>query len=190
MRRSSALPFVLALGCNEPYPLPPTPCDDYCFATQRADCPEDYPEACVSQCEDDGVLHRHPDCEKEWSARNACYLGADDEEFFCDADEGHSVPRGELCLDERRALLTCISPEAELCLTDCFRRSRECGDDPGDCDWACGGQDTCNGEARAYYDCALENDVDCTDPEEDMRSPEEIPCLEQIGIWFDCLGWE
>lgn len=51
-----ALLFGLLGGCSGEYPLPPTPCDDWCNASQGgiAFCGGFYnPAACVSQCEAD-----------------------------------------------------------------------------------------------------------------------------------------
>jgi hypothetical protein len=181
--------IILATACQDGYPLAPTPCDDFCYATQRAGCPDDYPEGCVSQCEDDGVLAHHPECQREWDARNRCYLDASDTAFVC--AEGSSVPDGQLCLDERRQLLSCIAPEAELCLDDCFRKQEACGGDVGECDSSCTDHDaSCSAEERAYYQCSARHEVDCSDPGEDTRPAEEIPCLAEIGAWFDCLGWQ
>jgi hypothetical protein len=190
MRRVHVCLLPLLGACQSEYPLPPTACDDYCHATQRAGCPEDYPEGCVSQCEDEGLLAEHPDCEAAFEARNDCYLAAPSSEFQC-AEEGHSIPGDELCLDERRDLLACVRPEAELCLEECFRRHTICGRDHAECDAACVNQDPkCTAEERAYYLCALGNDVDCSEPSTDDRPLDEIPCLFEIGAWFDCIGWE
>jgi hypothetical protein len=42
-------------SCSGDYPLPPTPCDDFCHATQGPGCPSSYePAGCVAWCESAG----------------------------------------------------------------------------------------------------------------------------------------
>ena len=47
------LGWALALpSCAGDYPLPPTPCDDLCHATQGSSCADSYePASCVASCE-------------------------------------------------------------------------------------------------------------------------------------------
>lgn len=181
------LPVLLALSsCSDPYPLPPTRCDDFCYATQRAGCLEDDPEGCVSECESRGFLRQAPECGQAWDARNACYLEAAGSEFTCVEDL--SAPSGDLCMDERRALIGCVSPLASLCFENCVRDQDTCGGDPGRCDEDCLAQDNrCEERAAAFFRCALRAPVSCIPPEDDDRMPEEIPCLGEIGAWFACL---
>jgi len=51
----TAFALLCCVGaCDTPYPLPPTACDDHCNATQRANCSDDDPAACVRDCEQAG----------------------------------------------------------------------------------------------------------------------------------------
>jgi hypothetical protein len=114
---------LVASGCDSPYPLAPTACDDWCLATQRASCEDDYPEGCVSNCEDRSIGRRFPSCEAPWQTLTQCYLAAADSDFQCIDDESRPRP---ICIDERVAYGACASPLRGSCLQVCFRQAVEC----------------------------------------------------------------
>lgn len=63
---------VLPLACAGGYPLPPTPCDEWCDATNGMLCGDSYdPAGCVSSCE--AALPAGGQCLSELGAETACY---------------------------------------------------------------------------------------------------------------------
>ena len=64
---------ALAQGCAGDYPLPPTPCDDWCDVTKGVTtCSGEYsPAGCVSQCEALGITA--PACRAVFDLTLACY---------------------------------------------------------------------------------------------------------------------
>lgn len=189
---SHALGWLAALGCwvgcQGGYSLPPTACDDFCHATQRAGCEEDYPEGCVSECEDEAAGRVHPECEAPWLALTACYLDAPSSAFHCVEDE--SVPRDDVCLTERAELAGCVSPGSARCVEHCFYRAGECGTSASGCEESCYEPvEGCAAEQLAYDTCSIGKPVYCGAPEDDPRRPEEIPCLDEIGALLACAGF-
>jgi hypothetical protein len=194
-RRRSAVVFVggallfvgLVSACSDPYPIPATDCDDFCYATQRADCGEDYPEGCVTDCEHEGVGRRYPKCLELWHELTACYLAAPDSAFECVAKQSH--PRG-ICLSERVALAGCARPGGDVCVLNCFHGATECGTNPADCEAGCyAPSQGCDAEQVAYETCAIEAPVYCGTPQEDTRSPEEIACYGEVLSLLACAGF-
>jgi hypothetical protein len=187
---SVCLPFVfvgLVSACSDPYPIPATDCDDFCYATQRAECSEDYPEGCVSQCEREAVGRRYPKCQGLWHELTACYSAAPDDAFACVADESRP---GDICLSERAALAECASLGGDLCVRNCFHQANECSTDPAECEAHCyAPSEGCQAEQIAYDTCALEAPVYCGTPEQDTRQPEDIPCFGEILSLLDCAGF-
>jgi len=181
----AALACGLALArCQPGYPLEPTACDDWCFATQRAGCDEDYPEGCVSDCEASAVGRRVPRCEPPWLALIDCYRQARDADFRC--LEQRSRP-GAICLPERLALAECVSPSAARCLLSCLREASECPQSERDCDSECQtATPGCQDRERALYDCRLAAAVDCRAPGADERSLDQIPCLTETLQLLEC----
>src|SRR5262245_4743292 len=118
------LGLTAGLGCDNDYPLAPTPCDDYCVALQRANCPEDWPEQCVSECELVFSPTRFPDCAPEFDTLVACYQGLGDDDFEC-SDE-RSVARAESCEEEQFQQRACLEPIVFRCRTLCERFVEHC----------------------------------------------------------------
>jgi hypothetical protein len=178
-----------ALRCDDDeYPIAPTLCDDWCLVTQRAGCDEDYPEGCVSDCEDEAIGRRLPRCEPAWRSLIECYRGAPASDFSCLEDE--SQP-GLVCLEQRLALARCASPLAGQCLDVCLREARECDRYDLACEERCDLLlSPCDGEQRALYECQLAAPVDCVLPEEETRDLDEIPCLAEIGALLECAGFD
>lgn len=170
--------------CDSPYPIAPTACDDYCLVTQRADCEEDYPEGCVSDCENRALARRWPGCEELWLGLIECYRREPDSAFLCVEEESRPLP---VCVDERVALAGCMSPVRGLCVHACLREALECGELERRCEGRCRGTPAgCDDRERALYECQLNNPVDCVDPGMDTRAPSEIPCLAEIGALLEC----
>jgi hypothetical protein len=182
-----ALASLISIRCDNPYPLAPTACDDWCLATQRADCDEDYPEGCVSACEERSIGRRFPRCEAPWQALTQCYFAAADTEFQCIDDESRPKP---ICIEERVALSACASPIRGSCLQVCLRQAAECAQPARRCEAQCRpGTPGCQEFEQALYDCELREPVDCTDPDADTRDVSEIPCIAEIGALLDCAGF-
>ncbi len=182
------LAALMSLRCDNPYPLAPTACDDWCLATQRAGCDEDYPEQCVSNCEDRSIGRRFPRCEAPWQALAQCYFSAADTDFQCVDDESRPKP---ICIDERVALSACASPLRGSCLQVCLRQAVQCAQPERLCEADCRPTaPNCQQFEQALYDCQLREPVDCTDPEADTRDVIEIPCIAEIGALLDCAGFE
>jgi hypothetical protein len=175
-----------SVRCDSPYPLAPTACDDWCLATQRAGCEEDYPEGCVSECED-RARRRLPRCQPAWQTLLLCYFAASDADFQCIDDESRPKP---VCIDERVALSACASPLRGLCLQVCFRKAVECGEPERLCEAECRpGPSNCQPLEQALFECELREPVDCSEPLVETRDASEIPCLVEIGALLDCAGF-
>jgi hypothetical protein len=188
-RRGAAL--LLSLGalvhCQPGYPLEPTACDDWCFATQRQGCEEDYPEGCVSDCEANAIGRRLPRCEALWLALSDCYRAAPDADFSC--VEQHSRP-GPICAGPRTELAQCVSPTAGRCVESCLREASECNHPERDCESECQTPTPgCEARDRALYACRLASPVDCPPPGPDQRPSEQIPCLEETLTLLQCAGF-
>jgi hypothetical protein len=180
----SVLLAALLAHCQPEYPLAPTPCDDWCLATQRAGCEEDYPERCVSSCEDDFRFVRAR-CEEPWLALTECYLQAPAQDFVCVGEQSRPRP---ICVSERVKLAACGSDETGSCMASCLRQAEECGQLRRNCELEClFGTPGCSEPAIALYECRLASPVDCVRPgEPDPRPPEEIPCFGEALVLLDC----
>jgi hypothetical protein len=177
---------LLAAGCDDPYPIAPTACDDFCWVTQRAGCEEDYPEGCVSDCEDRALARRWPRCEPRWLELIECYRRAPDSAFQCLDDESRPLP---VCIAERVALGACMAPVRGPCLEVCFREAVECGEPGRRCEARCRSTPPgCEDLEQALYKCQLNGPVDCVDPELETRSVSEIPCIAEIGALLECAS--
>jgi hypothetical protein len=177
----AALAALAIAGCDDEYALPPTPCDDYCFAKQRADCEEDWPDECVQQCELSASPIKNPDCADEFDTLLACYQGLDDDDFEC-VDEA-SEPRLDLCEDEVRAHKFCLAPVYYRCLELCETRVEHCEDYGVDvrsnCLSGCSGVPYwCESVAVARLDCELADELAC---------PVSPNCAALSGELSDCL---
>jgi hypothetical protein len=171
--------------CESPYPIAPTACDDWCLVTQRAGCEEDYPEGCVSRCEDRSLGRRFPRCEPEWLELTECYRAASDADFMCVEEESRPLP---ICIPERVALNACVSPLRGQCLAVCLREALTCGEPERLCEASCRPRAPgCDDEEGALYACQLREPVLCQDPETVEASA--IPCLAEIGALLDCAGF-
>ena len=166
-------------SCDSEYSFAPTPCDDYCLATQRADCADDWPDDCVSYCELTRSPTNHPACSGDFYALLDCYQNADDGDFFCADDE--SEPRRGVCEAENRAMDYCIEPVYNRCTELCRSKHERCSDfEWTECQSGCQIPiPACEDAAVAYYDCELENDASC--------GPSPLCALLQAG-YADCLG--
>jgi hypothetical protein len=174
--------------CDSPYPIAPTRCDDWCRVTQRGGCEEDYPEGCVSNCEDRSIGRRFPRCEEPWLTLIECYRRAPDSSFLCVEDESRPAP---ICIDERVALTACAFPLRGRCLEVCLREARDCGRPTLSCEARCRSQPPgCDEEQRSLYECQLQEPVDCQDPDTDERDVSQIPCIAEIGALLECAGFD
>ena len=178
------------LSCDpDGYPIAPTLCDDWCFATQRAGCAEDEPERCVSECERSATGRMHPECEPEWVTLTECYRAQPQTSFLCTPGEDKSAPR-EVCLAERAALAGCAEPGASTCFENCVAEVNACGGRLVACEQACTQPAAgCEVEQQNLEECKLGKPLYCGSPEEDPRKPEDIPCLAEIGALLECAGW-
>ena len=188
---------VLALGsacvsallhCQRGYPLPPTACDDWCLVTQRAGCSEDDPAGCVSDCEDNAVGRREPECEGPWLRLSDCYRAAPADDFHC--IQGESQP-GAICVDQRVELSSCVWPLAGRCLQSCLREKSECEQPQRDCEEECQrSSPECEDSERSLYDCRLASTVDCGETGSEPRALEDIPCSGEALTWLACVGFD
>jgi hypothetical protein len=166
---------LLLAGCRGAYSQPPTACDDYCQATQRASCSEDYPADCVRDCEERQVV---AGCEPERRTLNDCYAAADVSSYTCVND--HSEP-GHVCLAERRALSECLAPTSGPCFDQCVRQTDECGATLSDCEAGCHEPPAgCELASHDYNACLLRYPNECRPwLEPDPRPAAEIPCRDE-----------
>lgn len=93
-------------ACSGGYPLPPTPCDEYCNATYGDSCPEFYdPAGCVSFCEQSRLAPAS--CRSELDQVIACYNSHPEVlAAFCSFSEPSYA-----CTDARLALYCCATPD-------------------------------------------------------------------------------
>jgi hypothetical protein len=176
------------VDCEGGYPIAPTACDDWCLATERASCEEDYPEGCVSACEDRAIGRRYPDCEAPWLTLGECYRQAPDTDFQCVEDESRPRP---ICASERVATATCVSPVVGSCVEACLRQAIECRQPQLRCEQRCLRFNFgCERLELELYECQLAGPADCQDPDTDTRPVEDIPCIAQIGAFLDCTGFD
>ncbi|HEY6724265.1 MAG TPA: hypothetical protein VI197_09540 [Polyangiaceae bacterium] len=174
------------LGCDNDYPIAPTACDDWCYATQRADCEEDdSPDDCVSECEETALGRQHPECESAWITLSQCYRDAPDSAFSCLDD--YSEPENSLCLEERRAGAYCVSERAGLCFDKCVREVEACGGMLADCEYQCSASVAgCETEQLELDRCLEHAPVTCRTDEQ----PADVPCCEPLVALLRCAGYE
>ncbi|HEU5073489.1 MAG TPA: hypothetical protein VFU02_04940 [Polyangiaceae bacterium] len=195
---STALGFTCLLaclslfGCGDDYPIAPTACDDWCYATQRADCPEEAsPDDCVSDCEETALGRQHPQCEPEWITLGECYRDAPDSAFTC--VEEHSEASNTLCVAERRAANYCVSEQAGLCFDQCVRETEVCGGVLGHCEEECSliaeATDGCNGERLELDRCLVQAPVACGAPGS-SESSAQLYCCKPLVALLECAGYE
>jgi hypothetical protein len=123
-RSSSVVAMTLfaatATACDTEYTAPPTPCDDWCRATMRADCEGNKPHECVSDC----IAEPDSQCGEPTRALTNCYAAAADDDFHCDGPNGKSIPNAGVCQAEHDALFACQKPALYECLNTCAERAR------------------------------------------------------------------
>jgi hypothetical protein len=178
--------WLLALGCENRYPIAATACDDWCFATQRRDCADDSPEGCVSACEQTGITRQNPECEALRLDLTACFRDAPAEQFSCVADQSQPA---DACLPERRRLLECSAPTiGASCFDDCQRTAAACGSNEWNCEQSCFDISArCFAQYGAMYQCKQSLPPDCAAPGE-MRALEDIPCVGPILQVLACAS--
>ena len=88
-------------GCQDGYPIPATPCDDWCDQTRRIACEPYEPAACVAACEKEG-FSREP-CLALLQQTLQCLRENPSATFDCESEDTTFVP----CLTEQAAVLQC-----------------------------------------------------------------------------------
>ena len=177
------LTFAVA-SCDNDYPLPPTACDDWCFASQRANCQEDWPEKCVSGCEFESRFGSR--CDEAWQSRYECYRSASTSDFFC--SNGFSRIRQGLCDDEEQAWAYCAFPVPSRCGESCEAWRERCPDvELSSCWEDCARVPyACEATAVEFLDCASDEQPTCSaesvydTPACDTERSELILCLQQM----------
>jgi hypothetical protein len=86
---------VFALACQGEYPLEPTRCDAWCRATMRAGCEYDWPDTCVVDCENLGLVPPGEECGQLFDKLVDCFQSVPDDKFHC--EQGRSVPDAPIC---------------------------------------------------------------------------------------------
>jgi hypothetical protein len=97
---------ALLVACQDDYPLEPTGCDRWCYATSRLVCNSHRPAECVASCEAQG-LTRYPECRPAFEAAVECaqaFEGNDD----CSLLVRNNTP-GRSCGPEISALISCVT---------------------------------------------------------------------------------
>ena len=170
---------LLTGACRGEYRLPPTACDDYCHAVERADCSDDYPADCVRDCE---KSRSQSSCDAQWQTLDNCYAAAEDSAFVCVNDRSQPA---KVCLPERRALSECMSAGSGPCFDECLRQVDSCGATLSDCEAGCHDAGPgCAGASHDYYACLQDYPPDCRAwGQPDPRPVEQIPCFyEALGV--------
>ena len=157
-----ALAVLAVMGCDNEYPLAPTPCDEYCLVTQRAGCAEDWPDQCVGYCELSRSPAKYPACADRFEVVVGCYRSASSADFVCRFDQ--SEPKEGVCEGEARDLDFCIEPVYNRCRIFCEALGEHCeGVDVFDCLRGCSSERSrCEGERVRQLDCELSGEIGCT----------------------------
>lgn len=174
---------ALSQACDGGYPLAPTICDDWCRATQRANCAEDRPADCVADCERESIARRVPRCETGWLEVLSCYEAADDSAFYCEDDQ--STSSDQLCVSERLSAGYCVGPLFGLCLEDCLRTSNQCASRWDACEWRCQRISTdCALEQVSLYECQLSVPAVCDGDDESVW----LACEAELAAFAECAN--
>ncbi len=106
-----AAPILLLLQarCSNDYPVAPTPCDDWCHASNRPSCEYFQPLGCVEACEYAGGKPRSAECQLAWDAAIDCLLQQPDD-LICDERRGQAPAP---CDAEKYALFVCREKNGE-----------------------------------------------------------------------------
>jgi hypothetical protein len=181
-RRLLPLLLLLLSACESDYALTPTVCDDYCRATQRAECDDDAPADCVRECE---RRRRPDDCDTALAALGECYEHRDASAFYCEDNHTRIAP---VCLSERRALDECTLPGSGPCFDQCVRQTDICKAPLDDCERDClHPSPRCRDASRRYGACLLGLPVECRDwLQPETRPPEEVPCFDEALALLAC----
>jgi len=78
-------------GCQNDYPLEPTPCDYWCAAFERPPCGHIDPAECVALCEKEFI----PACLSEFTEAHECMVQVPDA-VVC-SPEGYLPSKGYVC---------------------------------------------------------------------------------------------
>jgi hypothetical protein len=183
-RRVAILAIVVGTGsgCDEEYPLAPIVCDDYCLATQRANCEEDWPATCVRNCEFARSSGEFPDCGSEFDTLLECVESLEASDFECVG--GYSEPLPGRCEGEIRTHSFCIVPVFYRCLALCEDRAEHCPEVDADaCLRACrSGPDECDNEKIAWLDCELAETEACLPSPKCTRLQVELSdCIDRVS---------
>ncbi len=106
---------MIAVGCQDEYPIAATFCDDFCHATIPSGCPYE-PENCVRDCE---LWRVRTECRVGLKDLLGCYQDASSDAFVCRGRGDAVVVRDGVCQTERDQLLTCQLPDMSECLEPC-----------------------------------------------------------------------
>ena len=118
-----------ATACDNGYPIAPTPCDDYCLATEGLNCANDKPEQCVNECEHSISPDHIPECRELFEGALSCLQAAGPDAFHC--VRGNSRAREVLCRDEIAPLFACAGWDYETDPTCIDENGDPCGAQPG-----------------------------------------------------------
>ena len=182
------LPGVAAASCGSDYPLAPTPCDDWCRATLRADCENDFPDECVASCLVNDAPVLLPICASEWDALQACYERGQAEDFFCEPS-GHSRPFPNMCGEARTNFAICESEARSIasCVQFCEMAADAVIGLEGDaCRTLCEG-DIPGCSVSTYQQCVT---LACTENQALQCSTEELfdICRNDLATLAACLS--
>ena len=92
---------AVTTGCQDGYPIAPTPCDEWCDQTRRIDCEPYDPASCVAACEKEG-FSKEP-CLDLLEQTLECLRENQSAKFDCESQYTTFVP----CLGEQAAVLQC-----------------------------------------------------------------------------------
>jgi len=98
---------LVCSACQNEYPIEPTPCDDWCHATET--CGWSDPADCVDACEEQGLTPQSPECRARWDEAIGCFNAAP-EGAVCRTMTMASGDEQD-CSAEREAVWECASRE-------------------------------------------------------------------------------
>jgi hypothetical protein len=182
--------LVPLAGCETDYQGAPTPCDDWCLVTQRANCEDDWPDNCVQGCARRGNNAMALLCPVEWATLIECHRSTPDSDYYCDPERTRA--RDGVCEEERKVMLRCGTPDLLGCFEQCDRADRlslvdglECY---GDCMQL---KRVCGQSAVDYFQCVHEqsaagqasiNPLSIADTSCPETSAALVSCLERRDI--------
>jgi hypothetical protein len=199
--------FLLALNCENGYPIAPTLCDRVCEGEQRLHCDGEDPIACIDSCE----VARNPRCEARLTALTRCINALPLSAFECQS--GSTRRQFGTCNLEAQLLQTCSLEDtsgwrsvcddwATKCISGDVTGAPDAGSSPWELYLSCVNRyqradNFCRAELQGFVECLDLHEMSCeTNPaDRDVCQTEraalekcDAPLKQMCEQWrFTCL---